>query len=339
VRFHQFDAALRDAGIEPTFAPLLNDQYLADFYGRRGRSIRNLWNCYWKRTRDVLHADSFDAVWMEKELLPWVPAWLEQWMLGGLAYVVDLDDAVFHNYDAHRMRAARALYGRKIDRVMSAAAIVVAGNEYIAQRARAAGSARVEVLPSVVDADAFPQDFSRAGRSGFTVGWIGSPATQHFVQAVVPALEACLTGENDRFVTVGAAFSSPLFPKHVSQAWARATESASLASFDVGIMPLADSQFERGKCGYKLIQYMASALPVIASPVGANCQIVRVGETGFLASSHDEWLAALRAMRDSPELRAEMGATGYATFRREYSLQAIAPKVVNVIRAAATWGR
>lgn len=118
--------------------------------------------------------------------------------------------------------------------------------------------------------------------------------------------------------------------------WREESEIQNIQRFDVGIMPLLDEPFERGKCGYKLIQYMACGLPVIASPVGVNGQIVEHGVTGFLVKSQDEWLQALAFLRDNPGRRREMGQAGRKKMEAEYSLQATAPKLAALLRSAQT---
>lgn len=117
--------------------------------------------------------------------------------------------------------------------------------------------------------------------------------------------------------------------------WNEATEVALLRTLDVGIMPLVDSPWERGKCGLKLIQYMACGLPVVASPVGVNAQIVRHGENGFLASTPQEWEAALAHLLMCPSLRQRMGASGRALVENQYTVQVQAPRLAKLLRSLA----
>jgi hypothetical protein len=118
--------------------------------------------------------------------------------------------------------------------------------------------------------------------------------------------------------------------------WSEAEEVAAISACDIGIMPLADGVFERGKCGYKLIQYMACGLPVVASAVGANREIVRHGIDGFLAETEEEWRDALRTLAADPALRARMGAAGRRRVEEAYSLQVAGPRMADILRAAAT---
>ena len=118
--------------------------------------------------------------------------------------------------------------------------------------------------------------------------------------------------------------------------WSEDAELTISQKFDVGIMPLVDGPFERGKCGYKLVQYMAGGIPVVASPVGVNRQIVEPGINGFLASSMDEWLTALRTLRDNHQERNKMGQAGRQKAEKLYNLKVTAPKLLDLLTSAAT---
>ena len=117
--------------------------------------------------------------------------------------------------------------------------------------------------------------------------------------------------------------------------WSLETEAEEIAKLDIGIMPLSDGLWERGKCGYKLIQYMASWLPVVASPVGANTEIVIPGITGFLAESHADWISAVLDLWQNPELRQKMGTAGRRRAEERYSLRVAAPQLIGALRRVA----
>jgi glycosyltransferase involved in cell wall biosynthesis len=306
-------------------------------YGGPPVSRRSIVLAYLRRLRALLGARRYDLVWLEKEALPYLPAFIETALLAGVPYVVDYDDAWFHRYDASTSRLVRALLGRKIDAVMRHAAIVVAGNEYLAARARAAGARRIEIVPSAIDlaryrdpgaAPAAPAD----GRAA-VAGWIGIPLNAHYLTLIEPALRG--VSSDITLHVVGAPVPPELagVPAE-SFAWTEGDEIARIEAFDVGIMPLADTPWERGKCAYKLLQVMAAGKPVIASPVGANRQVVHHGENGFLAASADEWAHALRTLARDPALRARMGGAARTSIARAYSVAAIGPRLAALLRAA-----
>lgn len=329
VRFYQYYPALRERGFAILNSPLLSDAYVRRLYAGLQVDAGDVLAAYLRRFSVLLRVRDFDLLWVEKESLPWLPAWTER-LLARRPYVVDYDDAAFHRYDLHRNGLVRGLLGRKIDRVMRNAALVVVGNEYLRERALAAGAKRVEILPSVVDADLYAPAPARA--SGFTVGWVGAPVTASYLETVRPALEKLTNGGQAQVCLVGAGKAIEWQNPSVRiLPWDEQTEVQNIQKFDVGIMPLLDEPFERGKCGYKLVQYMACGLPVVASPVGVNRQIVEHGVNGFLASSLEEWQAALSYLRDNPDVRRKMGQAGQEKFEAQFSLQVTAPKLAALL--------
>lgn len=326
VRLFKYLPWLRDLGLSVDVQCLLSDAYLKARYDRGRGNVLEIWSAYVRRVLYLLRHRRPDVIWLEKELWPFLPFGVERPFLARQKYVVDIDDAVFHNYDEHALFAVRQMLGDKIDSIFRSASLVTAGSRYLAQRALDARASRVEVVPTVVRAEDYQIAGARQGPE-FIVGWIGSPVTQAMLEPVVSVLEGVLAGEHDRFVTIGSMFREKLFPNHEQWAWHVETEAQMVAKFDVGIMPLTDTPFERGKCGYKLIQYMACGLPVVASPVGANLDIVRPGENGFLAGNKDEWRTALLGLKQNFAMRRAMGDAGRKMVRERYCLEVMGPKV------------
>ena len=330
LRFFQYLPYCAAAGLDVTVAPLLGDDYLRQLYSGGKVSGLMVARYYWARVARLFKASGYDLIWMEKELLPYMPAWLERLLMGSRArYIVDYDDAVFHNYDMHRIFLVRWLLGRKIDSVMKHAALVTAGNAYLAERAVRAGAGWVEYLPTVIDLDRYPVRDRRSGGDGkVVIGWIGSPATVAYLNSVAGALAAVCRDMNARVVVIGV--KDAVLPGVPVQCrdWSEETEASEIAGIDIGIMPLPDAPWERGKCGYKLIQYMASGKPVVASPVGHNREIVRHGENGFLAETEGDWQKYLRMLVGDAEKRSEMGRHGRRVVEEKYCIQKTAPALV-----------
>jgi glycosyltransferase involved in cell wall biosynthesis len=333
---YQYFAYLRDSGWIIDEAPLFDRRYVANLYAARKRSGGQVCRAMARRLKRLLDAHGYDVLWLEKELFPFLPAVFERALrISGARLLVDYDDAVFHRYDRHSAALVRLVLGRKIDAVMTSAAVVVAGNEYLAERARAAGAPLVEVVPTVVDLDRYSmRDVLQ--RDYLTIGWIGSPETQEYLNTIAPALAAFCAESGARVRAIGAEprFTLPGVPLDVVP-WSEAAEVDALKELDVGVMPLPDSPWEQGKCGLKLIQYMGCALPVVASPVGVNREIVSHGETGFLATSRQEWVDALRRLAAFPELRSCMGRAGRKRAEERYSLRVAAPRLARLLRLAA----
>ncbi|MBE3067684.1 MAG: glycosyltransferase family 4 protein, partial [Chloroflexi bacterium] len=164
-----------------------------------------------------------------------------------------------------------------------------------------------------------------------TIGWIGSPVTAKYLLLVKSALAEVCAAHDTRLVLIGAGDIDLAPIPYVSRPWTEETESSAIAGFDLGIMPLADTPWERGKCGYKLIQYMAGCKPVVASPVGANTRIVEHGINGFLAADENEWFDACSTLATDRALRKRMGDAGRQKVEREYCLQVTAPVLKSLL--------
>jgi len=331
LRFFQYADFLAGVDIHLTFQPFFGNDYVRLLVTDDFSRVKVMYS-YLKRLLVMGHLTKFDAIWVEKELLPWLPAWIElAFIPQRIALVVDYDDAWFHRYDGHPSWVVRMLLGKKIDRIMARADTVVAGNEYLAQRARAAGARRIRLLPTVVDLNRYPRMNRDPTRVPLVVGWMGSPSTSVYLEPLFSVAEKLRLEHHVRFIAVGAN------PAHVegtpfeAQPWTEDTECAQLGSFDIGIMPLPDQDWERGKCGYKLVQYMAGGLPVVASPVGINNQIVTHGETGFLANSTQDWYLALKTLLTDAIQRTRLGATGRTRVESSYCLSVTAPMLRDVL--------
>jgi glycosyltransferase involved in cell wall biosynthesis len=334
-RCYAYLDSLRAAGIEAHVSPFLGDDYVRRLNSGRTTSLATVFRAYTCRIFSLLRSYRYDLLWIEKEALPWIPAWAELSILQLTArrIIIDYDDAIFHRYDQHRSGIVRRLLGRKIDRVMAAADLVTVGNGYLGWRAKRAGAREIAEIPTVVDLRCYPERPADSVRDAatFTVGWIGSPLTSAYLEWLRPALSELASRIPFRIILVGASPTAMAGLPVERVAWSLATEAAQLARFDAGLMPLPDLPWERGKCGYKLIQYMASSLPVVASPVGANRDIVVPGETGFLAETRADWVSALIRLAQDPTLRRRMGMAGRRRAERHYSLQAMAPEFIDLL--------
>ena len=330
VRFLQFLPELERRGFTFEVRPLLDNDYVRSLYGGPPVGAGRLFMSYMRRFGALRRRLRYDVVWLEKEALPWLPAWVDIARLQGMPYVVDYDDAWFHRYDMHW---TRPLLGRKIDAIMQVAHTVVAGNDYIARRAREAGARQVEIVPSAIDLERYRDVPAPPAHEGLTVGWIGIPLNAHYLSIIAPALRAV---PSVKLQVVGGAVPAELSGIAAeSFAWTEDSEIARIAAFDVGIMPLHDTPWERGKCAYKLLQVMAAGKPVIASPVGANRQVVRHGVNGFLAETTEQWADALRQLAD-PELRRRMGEEARKTVAEQYATSVVVPRLAAILTEAAS---
>ena len=339
LRSIQYEPFFSQADIQMTTLPLFSNDDLAGRYRNGTYKIGRLISRYFSRAISLLKAKS-DCLWIEKELIPWAPAWFEKFLLKGRPTVIDFDDAIFHNYDEHRIGIVRSLYGRKIDRLMKKASLVIAGNDYLADRARSAGCQNVKIVPTVIDLDRYPlsdgshRQTDRSDKQQTIVGWIGSPYTTRYLPLLQQPLAELSKSHPIQFRVIGGRKID--FPGvDVKQLdWKEDQEVSMLMDCDMGVMPLPDSPFERGKCGYKLIQYMACGKPVVASPIGVNTQIV-TPENGFLCETEEQWLEALRKLITDKALRNKMGEAGRQLVEEKYCVQQTAGQVIEYLKDIA----
>ena len=338
MRFWQYLPSMHEAGVCVEVQVLIDDATLFDRYKIGSYRLVSVLKRYAFRVVALFFgSQKFDLLWIEKEGLPWVPLWFELILMRRVPYVLDFDDAVYHNYDRHRFALVRKLYGLRLDRLMDKAALVVCGNQYLADRANNTKAQRVEVLPTVIDLTRYPRPVwpdSITSNDVSTIVWIGSPSTAQYLQILHKPLHLLNQRMNFVLRIIGAEFHMPGLQVECVP-WSEATEVESIATCQVGVMPLQDSEWELGKCGYKLIQYMACGLPVVASPVGVNTQIVEPGVNGFLAKSDDDWVTALEQLLTQAQLRQCMGREGRIKVESEYCIQKTGPKMAELLKKAA----
>jgi glycosyltransferase involved in cell wall biosynthesis len=246
--------------------------------------------------------------------------------------VVDYDDATFHLYDSHPRRLVRGLLSRKLEPLLKRAAACICGNDYLRDYA-ARFCPNSVIIPTVLDTDHFVPP--PAPPAMLRVGWIGTPTNWPNVAPLLPAILPVLARHKAVLRVIGAGALARPGPGIELVEWSEAEEVAELQAMSVGIMPLRDLPFMRGKCGYKLIQYMACGAPVIASPVGVNSAIVNARGSGLLATTPEEWAAALDRLLSDPALRATMGAAGRRTVVEHYSLTSQQPRLLRTLTEAA----
>jgi len=326
--------ALRAAGFDVEVAPLFDDAYVERLYDGRRKPLGGVARAYGGRLARLLSRRRADVLWVEKELFPYLPPAADLLLARRFPRVVlDFDDAVFHRYDRHRSGLVRRLYSDRIDRLMRAADAVAAGSPYLAERARSAGARRVMDLPTVVDLERYVPAAEPRDGGPVRIGWIGTPRTARYLEPLSETFAGVCADGAARMILIGAGDDALRdVPGVERRAWAEDSEVRDLAACDVGVMPLPDEPFERGKCGYKLIQFHALGKPVVASPVGVNRTLIEPGVNGLLARDAQEWRDGLRALVEDAAARRAMGGEGRRRVEERYSLQAQAPRLVALFR-------
>ena len=277
---------------------------------------------WWQHFRIGADLANADAVVLQRKLLSSFEIGLLRRRVPRLIF--DFDDAIWmrDSYSAKGFNSPRRM--RRFRSIIEHCDAIVAGNDYLAEQAsRWAGPSLVQVIPTCVDAQRYPVSSHDRPAGLATLVWIGSSSTLRGLEAFQPTLERIALGPLgyrlklicDRFFTLR---NMPVIPCP----WSEASEAAEIAAGDIGISWVPDDPWSRGKCGLKMLQYMAAGLPVVANPVGVQADLVRHGETGFLARSEDEWIEAVETLTRDPDLRREMGVAGRRLVEEQYSLEA-----------------
>jgi glycosyltransferase involved in cell wall biosynthesis len=309
---------------------------LREFFVERGAELQSLVlrSGIWPFCRQLPQIAQADVVVLQRRLLA-------RWKLRLLRraarrLVFDLDDAVFLR-DSNSPRAPQCpRRAHRFQATVRAADWVTAGNEFLAEQVRTClpitAHQRVAVVPTVVD----PSRYSPANHADTTAAaqlvWIGSRSTLTSLAEARPALGAA--GERLqrlRLKIICDAMMEIPGIQVVAQPWSEATEAREIAAADIGISWLPDHPWSAGKCGLKILQYMAAGLPVVANPVAMHKQLVQHAVTGFLASTPDEWATAIERLIASPDLRRSFGQAARTFIKRHYSTQVWGPRLAERI--------
>ncbi len=338
-RFEAFIPYLNQNGIEVDYQWLLSREDLRIFYGAASPLEKGgiAAKAAFRRLRSVLPRKNVDVFFVQREAFFLLGEWSE-WLAHLQAPVVfDFDDSIWvHAISPANRRFAWLKNVTKIQRIVALSKTVIAGNEYLAAWARQ-NSSNVHVIPTCVDTEVFSPKPKPSDVGSVTVGWSGSASTVAHFQSLLPALERIKSrcGARVQFRMMGdPSFShAPLGLK--GEAWTPAAELEFLSAMDIGVMPLPDDEWTRGKCGLKGLVSMSMGAATVMSPVGVNTQIVTHGVHGLLASTQDEWVEALTQLIEDAPLRARLGKAGRARVVEEYSVNRWKSELAGLLMAAA----
>lgn len=265
---------------------------------------------------------------------------LNPWELRGLqtlapATLFDVDDAIWLRQPKQvgQVRPVSARRERNFAAMCALSRLTVAGNPVLAAKALAAGG-RVEVVPTPVDAQAYtPLTDKPAGQ---TLVWVGLPGNLQYLEPLRPVLASLARRHPGlRLRVISSAWPDWDDVPVERVVWSAEGEKTAIASADIGIMPLSHDDYSRGKCAFKLLQYMAAGLPCVASPVGANQDVVQAGHTGYLADTPAAWTVALDSLLQDAALRRQLGAAGRQRVLAHYDQRVLCTRVVGLIGALA----
>lgn len=334
-RMEQWAPYLQAAGVEVEFRPFESNHLRRVFYqpGHYLAKAAGIISGLNGRSVDARDARGYDAAYVFRESALLGPAVVERYLRWTRTPVVfDFDDAVFVPYVSPTSGwLSRLKMPAKTATSCQLASLVIAGNDYLATYAQRFNS-RVEVVPTTIELSQYTP--GSGGRSHPPViGWSGSHSTVQHLDTVRIALQRLAATHEFELRVIGTASYELAGVATSAQTWNAANEVEDLRTFDIGIMPLPDDEWSKGKCGLKALQYMALGVPTVCSPVGVNCEIVADGENGLLASSDQEWVTALRRLLDSPDLRRRLGAAGRSTVEARYAAARHGPRIAALIKA------
>ncbi len=317
-RVRQYVPALREHGVA------LEEMWSRfGCYPPKARWARPVWAAATLAAQlpNVARSRHYDAILLQREMLS---TFVTLEPLTGKPRILDVDDAIFLCRGGGFSRRLAQLADR-----------VICGNEYLAERF-SAWNRHVTVIATAVDAQrCVPMEKGAERDDAIVIGWIGTSVNLKYLYDLEPAIAQVMRSVPGARLRI-VCDKSPTFHKLARDRvefirWREEIEVASIQGMDIGIMPLEDSPWSRGKCSFKMLQYMSCGLPVVISPVGMNAEVLALGNVGIGAAAMDQWVDALLALLENAQLRASMGTVGRRVVETYFSVEVLAPKLADVL--------
>lgn len=330
----------KSAGFNCDIAPLLDDQYLhyildspTHTTSQKLRFYFHLSALFGQRLLTLLHSKRYEAVLVDKELLPYLPFPIEKWFgrrLGRL--ILTYDEASYLPYKKHPIKLLRWLLNHKIEHLITIAHHVIVWNNEIINHLQQY-TQHITQLGLGFDLQRYtPKSYSSFTPKPLKIGWIGTPSGFKYLHLLDEVLIQLSQKHHFELVVVS---SLPFVVEGVNvdnRPWSLPTEVADLMEMDIGVMPLPESEWASGKSGCKMLQYMAVATPAVVSPVGINAQVIQHGINGFVATTPAEWYNALDSLLTNASLRQQLGQTGRQYIERHHNQAQNAEKFIQIIQ-------
>jgi len=322
-RFEQYIDHLNKNGYQCNFSWLLNAADDKRFYSKGNFFYKGLivLKSILKRSKELFSTSQYDIVFVQRESFMLGTSFFEKQFAKKTKLVFDFDDSIWmQNVSAANKKFSFLKNADKTRDIITRASIVFAGNKYLADFAKQFNS-NVVIVPTTIDTELY-KPVSKVSKEKICIGWSGSITTIEHMETKMQALKAIkkIYGDKVYFKIIGdgSYFSEDLKTKGLP--WKKESEIEDMLEFDIGIMPLPDTEWAKGKCGLKGLQYMALGIPTIMSPVGVNSEIITDSINGFLAGSDEEWVEKLSLLIDSFELRQKLGNAGCKTVEEKFSV-------------------
>jgi glycosyltransferase involved in cell wall biosynthesis len=329
---------LRDRGIEITYSPFETPELREVLYspGNAGRKVAAVLSGLNRRRSEISNVRDFDLVYVFREAALLGPAFFERRIAAsGVPMVFDFDDAVFVAYRSPSNGYLSYLkFPSKTETIVRLSKHVMAGNAYLADYARHFNS-KVTVIPTTIDMNVYRETIEYPERESPVIGWSGSFSTVQHLDTVREVFQELAKRHDFKLRVIGTDRYSIPGVKTEALRWNAATEVEDLRAMDIGIMPLPDDDWSKGKCGLKALQYMALGIPTVCSPVGVNSEIIQDYENGLIAGSAEEWIDKLSRLIIDRSLRSRLGSSGRTSVETRYSAQVQAPRVADLFEKVA----
>jgi glycosyltransferase involved in cell wall biosynthesis len=327
-RFEQYFTILKKAGHQIQTQSFLSEHNWKLFY-KEGEPIKKILALIWgflKRTYALFIVPGFDFIFIHREAAPVGPPVFE-WLIANVfrkKIIYDFDDAIWLTDRTDETLLLRALKWRsKVKSICQWSHKVSCGNRYLQQYARQF-NAKAIYNPTTLNMEEIEKQFgvgTNQNSNNVTIGWTGSHSTLKYLETLKPVLQI-IENEFQQVSCIVIADRPPALDLHrlTYIPWSAQNEIGDLLKIDIGIMPLPDDEWTKGKCGFKALQYMALEIPAVVSNVGANADIISQGVEGFLCTTPEEWLVALRTLITQADLRTSMGKSGRTKLTNHYSV-------------------
>lgn len=323
-RFEQYFSFLRSQGYSCELSYILNEKDDRILYspGNILKKIAITIKSAGIRLKDVRRSNDFDIIFVQREAFMTGSSYFEKKFSRSKAKLVfDFDDSIWLLDTSNANKIWQWMKSeKKTGEIITSSHLVFAGNQFLGDYAKQFNP-NVKIIPTTIDTELFKRKVPYSNNNTISIGWSGSHTTIKHFESGLPFLKKIKEkyGERVQFKVMGD-------PDYVNEElgitgipWSSSTEVSVLSGFDIGIMPLPDDQWVKGKCGLKGLSYMALEVPTIMSAVGVNSEIIQDGVNGFLASTEQEWIDKLSQLIDSFELRKKMGVQARLTVEKNYS--------------------
>ena len=323
-RFEQYLEFLIEKNWEYTFAPFLDENTWEILY-KPGHIKHKVWGIvkgFYKRLNLLFAVPEFDFVFIHREATPIGPPWFE-WIIAKIfkkKIIYDFDDAIWlPNTSENNKIVAGIKWHSKVKSICQWAYKVSCGNTYLSDFAKKYNS-NTFVNPTTIDTIHLHNQVKNQNTEPVVIGWTGTHSTMKYLHQIVPVLEELEKDFDFKFLVISNKAPDWSIKSLIYKPWQKETEIKDLLQFNLGLMPLEDDIWAKGKCAFKALQYMALGIPALVSPIGMNNEVVEDGVNGYICNTPQQWYASLEEMINKPKLREDMGRLARYRIEQSYAV-------------------